>query len=450
MESVPDVMDYAPRSQRMAAGRFRALLSGRSVWALGDQAMLSIGNFLTNILLIRHLSKNNYGNFTLLLGIILLLNNLHWSLVSYPLSVLGAGDDDSALRRRSIRSLGLTLMLFIPFGLILGSVVARVVGLQLVPWVLAALLFWQIQETLRRTLMARLHHHRAMFGDAVSYIGQALVVGLLIFSGKLTVEYAFGIIATTSAIAALIQAIQLKLFIPDSHGSSSSNLITENWSLGRWVLYSNLISLPTVYVTPWILAYFHGVGEVAAYGALSTLLGVTNPILNGMSGLIVPAVAKAKADHGLHAAKIVAAKYALQGAALLLPFYLLLTAFPGVILRLIYGKSSPYLSLTTPLRLFVFIYATFYIWQMFAGLFNGLGKSRWTFYAQLSVAIINSLISLPLAAVVGLLGALYGGIVPMLLQVGLGIYFLRSLSHRKNTLADLNSPIPHGLPEGAS
>jgi O-antigen/teichoic acid export membrane protein len=312
------------------------------------------------------------------------------------------------------------------------------------------MVLWQIQETLRRTLMARLHHHRAIFGDAISYIGQALVVWLVIVSGTMSVPHAFGIIAATSAVAALIQAIQLKLFTPGSHRSSPTHLMSQNWSLGRWVLYSNLISLLTVYATPWILRYRHGAAEVAAYIALSNLLGVTNPILTGMSNLIVPAVAKAKAERGLRAAKNAAASYSLQGAALLLPYYLLLVLVPGLILRLFYGKASPYLPLTTPLRLFVAIYAMYYLSQTLSGLFNGLGESRWTFYAQLSAAITNSMIALPLAAVVGLLGALYGGIVPMLLQVGMGLYFLRLLSRPKNSLADLDSPIPQGLAEGAS
>jgi O-antigen/teichoic acid export membrane protein len=266
----------------------------------------------------------------------------------------------------------------------------------------------------------------------------------------MSVPHAFGIIAATSAVAALIQAIQLKLFTPGSRRSSPTHLMSQNWSLGRWVLYSNLISLLTVYATPWILRYFHGAGQVAEYVALSNLLGVTNPVLAGMSGLIVPAVAKAKAQHGMYAARSAAASYGLQGAALLLPYYLLLVTFPGVILRMFYGRSSQYLPLTTPLRLFVAIYALFYVAQMLAGLFNGLGESRYTFYAQLSAAISNSLIALPLAAAVGLLGALYGGIVPIILQLGLGLYFLRLLSHPKNSLADLHSPLPHGLAEGTS
>ncbi len=252
--------------------------------------------------------------------------------------------------------------------------VACVGGLQLVPWVIAAMVFWQIQETMRRTLMARLDHHRAIFGDAVSYIGQALAVGCVFALGTLSVEHAFGIIACTSAAAAAIQAAQLGLFMPGSRGTSPLQLVRQGWSLGRWVLYSNLISLLTVYATPWILRYRFGAAEVAAYVALSNLLGVTNPILAGMSNLIVPAVAKAKTERGLRAARRAAASYGLQGAALLLPYYFLLVAIPSVILRLFYGKASPYISLTTPLRMFVAIYAMFYVTQMLAGLFNGLGR----------------------------------------------------------------------------
>src|ERR1700722_6202833 len=102
MARVPEVMDYAPGSQPLATGgRFRALFNGRGIWALSDQAMLSIGNFFTNILLIRHLSKDNFGNFAVLFSVILFLNNLHTSMVTYPLSVSSVCEDGAALRRRS-------------------------------------------------------------------------------------------------------------------------------------------------------------------------------------------------------------------------------------------------------------------------------------------------------------------------------------------------------------
>ena len=75
----------APGSPRTVPGKLRALAGGRGIWALGDQATLSLGNFLTNILLIRHLAKDQFGIYAVLFSLLLFLNNLHTSLVTYPL-----------------------------------------------------------------------------------------------------------------------------------------------------------------------------------------------------------------------------------------------------------------------------------------------------------------------------------------------------------------------------
>src|ERR1019366_10787462 len=187
------------------------------------------------------------------------------------------------------------------------------------------------------------------------------------------------------------------------------------------------IGVITVYATPWILMYFHGAGEVATYQALANLLGVSNPVLTSMSGLIVPAVAIASAARVIHAARRAAFGYAAQGAGLLLPYFAALALLPQLALRMFYGANSPYLSYTTPLRLMVAVYTVFYLSQMAAAFLNGLGHSRWTFFAQVGAAISNAAICLPLAAVVGLYGAIWGGIVPMLVQLLIVLYFAHRL-----------------------
>ncbi len=419
-------------------------LLGRGVWALGDQALLSVGNFLTNILLIRHLTRDRFGDFAVLFSVILFLNNLHSSLVIYPLTVCGANCEPADFRRRVLNSLRMTLALAIPFGAILALVGGILGGVNLIPWLLAALIFWQLQETLRRAMMARLEHHRAVAGDSLSYLGQVLAIWILIAQGSLSIEHAFGVIAATSAAAAIVQAVQLKLFRFD-HTRPRRGLeqLAEHWSLGRWVLLSNLVGLITVYATPWLLRYFHGAGDVAAYQALSNLLGVSNPIVMGMAGLIVPAVAKAarmdtspsslspgtpgQGRAGGQRAAGVAVRYALQGLVVLLPYYVLLLLLPQLVMRLFYGSASPYLIYTAPLRLMVGVYALYYVGQMFAGFFNGLGRGELSFYAQSASAVANAAVCLPLAISVGFIGAIWGGIVPMIAQVAVSIYLLRRL-----------------------
>jgi O-antigen/teichoic acid export membrane protein len=446
-EGLQNSDQIARRSPLAALGKLRTLIGGRGIWALGDQAILSLGNFLTNILLIRNLPRNEFGVYAVLFSLLLFLNNLHTSLVTYPLSVISSTGELLKHRKRTARSVGLTLLLGIPFFLIVAGATRSVATFSLLPAVVAAMVFWQIQETLRRAMMARLQHKQAILGDAVSYLGQAAALWYVIHHGTLNPAVAFTAIAITSAIAALIQAIQWKFFFTEEtpapaaqleSGSTAEPLDSilqenflsqafEHWSLGRWVLFSNLISLITVYATPWILMYFHGSGDVAIFQALDNLPRVSNPILSSMAGLIVPAAAIAATQGGALAARRAATGYATQGAIMLFPYFAILALMPHTALRLFYGPDSPYLAYTTPLRLMVAVYSIFYVSQMVSAFLNGLGHGRWTFYAQIGAAIGNATFCLPMAALVGVTGAIVGGVIPMLAQLGIGLYFAKSL-----------------------
>ena len=63
------------------------LLIERASWTLVDQGVVSVGNFLLNVLLARTLSEADYGKFVLFLGAIFILRAIDYSFISYPLSV---------------------------------------------------------------------------------------------------------------------------------------------------------------------------------------------------------------------------------------------------------------------------------------------------------------------------------------------------------------------------
>src|SRR5437588_80841 len=58
--------------------------------AIADQAVISLGNFATAVLLARILAPDDYGIFAMLFGVMLLLNSAHAGLVIYPLSLEAA------------------------------------------------------------------------------------------------------------------------------------------------------------------------------------------------------------------------------------------------------------------------------------------------------------------------------------------------------------------------
>ena len=411
-----------PADQSAPRLGFRTLLHTRGAWGLADQFVVSLGNFLTGLVLVRTLPKEDFGVFFLVFGMLLFLNSLHNSLVTYPLSVRGAASDALDLRHRAGQSILFTLMLALPLSL--GVIV--IVGLEhrqsLIPWALAAMFLWQIQETLRRAIMAHLRHREALFGDAISYLGQAAIVYVLARRGMLTLEAAFIAIASTSLLALLVQAWQLKPAL--SLTRPVRPLVGEHWSLGRWMLLTNAITLLTVQAMPWTLGYFHGKGEVAEFGALAQVMGLTNPVMIGITGLIVPTVAAVSARRGASSARHVALTYGLQGAALLLPYYALVLLAPEFALRLFTDKPE-YAGLGTHLRLFVLAYILTFPAHVVLSLLNGLGRTRSTFVAQCAFSAATLLLSLPLAAAYGLAGAVWSGVLPALAFVATSVVMLR-------------------------
>jgi O-antigen/teichoic acid export membrane protein len=441
--------------------RLVSMANHRVVWALADQAILSGGNFLTSYVLVRALPEAVYGEYALVLTFILFLNNLHTALITYPLSVTAAIGDGADLAMHARRSLRLTLALFAPLGLILAVATGLSARAAVIPWAVAALVLWQLQETVRRSMMARLQNRRAIAGDLLSYLGQAGIVAVLARMGLLTVPVAFAMIAATSGVGFVVQAVQLRLFKTDRGGSAAGSSPGQpsrasesrtggraapvgplgispgarlHWSLGKWVLLTNVVNLLTFYSAPWVLTYFHGKTEFAELSVVAMLLNASNPVLSTIAGLITPAVAKTNAEKGPAAARRTVVPYALMGVMLLLPYYGMLAVFPHWVL-VHFKPDSQYTGLSTPVRLYVGIYLLLYGTQVLSGYLGGIGKTRFPFYAQSTAAIVTAIVTLPLTIRYGLLGAAWGGLAPMVGQLLVCAFFVRRLAvHERKSI----------------
>lgn len=412
-----------PLAVIMIKERLRALVNGEGFWALADQGVVSLGTFITNILVARSLPPAEYGVYALIFGILLFLNNLHASLITYPLSIKGATADKTGLSCLATSSLILTAVLALILSLGVFGATWAVDKLQLAPLVVVALLLWQFQETLRRAFMAHLNHRKALWGDALSYLGQAGMVWILAQKGQISFEVVFGIIALTSGVAVVVQATQLGLKM--AAWVEVWYLAKSFCGIGRWVLLTNLMNIFTIQAFPWALALFHGPEETAVFQALGNILGVSHPVIFSITGLIVPAVARARFKGGMRAAQRVALGYAAQGGVLLLPFYAGLALWPKGALRLFYGSGSPYLEFETVLHLFVLNYTFIYLGYVLGALLNGLEKTWLVFLAQLATAVTCVFLGLPLAASVGVMGALWGLVCSALVRVITSLFFLR-------------------------
>src|SRR5438105_3716105 len=120
-----------------------------SFWALVDQGVVSLGTFLTSLLVARTLPPTDYGAYVLIFGTVIFLNTLQGSIIGFPFSIKGASADQQGLGRLT----GSAMLLTVGSALISGPVVfgaALIVrGAEIAPWAVAALVLWQCQDLLR-------------------------------------------------------------------------------------------------------------------------------------------------------------------------------------------------------------------------------------------------------------------------------------------------------------
>jgi O-antigen/teichoic acid export membrane protein len=417
-----------PAKDLTASADESGLVSARSAlskgfWSLADQGVVSVGNFATNILLARNVASHDYGVFAILFGILLFLNSIHAAFVSYPLSVKGATADLPGLRRLTGQSLLLSGLLSLP---LMGAATIAAIVLKradLAIWLCGAMLFWHLQETIRRAMMAHLRYRDAIWGDAIHFLGQSVVIFVFAERGGLNLHMAFVAMCVAAAAGAAVQGLQLG--IRWAGKQQWWGFVQISWDLGRWMLLSSLVSVVSLQVVPWVLAYFYTLDEAGRLAAITIILGVIHPVLFGIGSLIVPAASRALL-RGPKAAWRVGIKYTLLGAVLVTPYYLLVAAMPVLVLEVFYGVGSPYEDLTLALRMLVVCHAVDFLGTMLGSVLGGMGHSRWFFIANLAGMIATAAIALPLTVWMGINGTLIGAIAAAVARLAWCVIYLRS------------------------
>src|SRR3954447_6217549 len=334
------------------AKRFRH--SGiKAVFALGDQGIVSLGNFGTNLILARTLPLAELGLYGILYELSLFLNSMQAATILFPLNVKGAVAEENFFARLAGRSIILTLLMAPLLGIgLLGTGIALrqpMVGV----WALVALVVFQIQETLRRSLIIQMRYRDAMLGDAVSYLGQATAMYLLSSAKLLTLTSAFQAFAVTSALAAMVQAVQVR----PRHVTVGEAMIfaRRSWGLSRWVLFSNLTGLITGTLFYWNLAYWAGREMLGVALGLMNVVRVANPFILAFNSIITPTIARARGRLGMSGARRMFITYTSIGMAGLVLLFAVPLLFPAAVLRAFYPHNAGnYLPYTAAVQVMLF------------------------------------------------------------------------------------------------
>jgi O-antigen/teichoic acid export membrane protein len=380
------------------------LLIERASWTLVDQCVVSSGNFLLNVLLARTLTKQDYGEFALFLGAIFILRAIDYSFISYPLSVqlCGVNDKDRA------RLLGNTILLAAALSLVL--VVIMGLGTELLEHnillpVCLCYLCWQAQETSRRCLLADFRYREAVAGDGIAYVGQALLIAVLLLwhDDFITLSSAIYVMAATFAAGALVHASKLRYAWPDL--TETRRLAIEYFSIGKWSLVSYQLVLLRIQIFPWMLAAFAGTAATASLQAGLNIANMMNPIIFGIGNTIPQIAAHAHRSGGVLGASRAAYGYVMFGLGPILVICAAAVVMPNLLLQTVYGPSSPYIAVAVGLQLLAVSGVLDYIAEMISKTLLGVQSGRLAFLVNVVGFVAAAVLALVLIGPMGVLGA---------------------------------------------
>lgn len=375
----------------------------KASWTLVDQCVVSGGNFLLNVLLARVLSEQDYGEFALFLGAIFLLRTIDYSFISYPVSLrLCVVNDDE---RASL--LGNTVLLTLALSLVL--VVAMALGTALLeednillPACLCYLC-WQAQETSRRFLFADFRYRDAVAGDGISYVGQVLLIAVLLWSDSITLPSALYVMSATFAAGALVHASKSRFAWPNL--AEVRRLAFDYVSVGKWSLVSYQLVLVRVQLFPWMLAAVAGTAATASFQASLNIASMMNPIIFGIGNAIPQIAAHAHGSSGVLGASRAAYRYVLFGLAPILVICAAGVLMPDLLLRTVYGSSSPYLAVVIGLQLLALAGVLEYIAEMISKTLLGVQSGKLAFLVNVVAAVVALVLALVLVGPMGVFGA---------------------------------------------
>jgi len=325
-----------------------AMLSSRQLgfFSLCDQALVSVTNFATALLIGRVCGKAELGVYTLAWTLLTMASELSGALITRPYTVFGP----QLNRFRRTRYLGSMLVHQLVFSVLFAA--AMTAGAFVGSWrgwlapglfnavmaTAAVIVFVGLRDFVRRVSFAELRIGSALLVDVTACVAQAAGMWLLFRVGQLTSSKTFILLGISSAIAAGVwlrirsKSFRLSppLYVPD---------LRRNWLFSRWVLASGVLSAFARYLYPWMLAAFHGTAVTGSWAACSAIVAVSNPIVLGLSNYVLPQISNVYATSGAEAMRRSVHRASLFFAALLLPVVIILTLSGDRIVMGVYGKS---------------------------------------------------------------------------------------------------------------
>lgn len=320
-------------------------MNRNAVYALLDQAAVSITGFLTGVFIARILGVEAFGAYVLANGTYLFINAFQQALILSPVSVYASGSDTKV--SEYLHSTRLLQAAFSATASIMFAALAYILSktssntaVQSAFLLMSPLAFFLLsQEFSRQVLIARRSLQTLLLVDVTAKLSTLLLLAALtqFASGYQTLTSVFGALILSAALGSALGWWHAKRFM-----SRSTELLphwTRNYQFGKWAVISQLAVMATSQIPIYILALSAGTADTGIYGAAVNLTGIFHVFLNGIANYYLPLGVKQYESGGPLRLRGFTRSLSLKFGFVIVPISLLCLVFAEQIVRLVYDDA---------------------------------------------------------------------------------------------------------------
>jgi O-antigen/teichoic acid export membrane protein len=402
--------------------RIIALLSRREFWALADQAVVSIANFLTGILVARLVGLREFGVFSLAWTSVLFVNSIQSALITAPMVSVGPILETqigpcyyaAVLLQQSVYACVASLV--VERGVVLSAHFWPAWGVRPLALPLAVSVFaYQMQDFMRRYFFATRREKLGFLNDAVSFLPQVLILAVLFRSHGVDSRIALWIMGLTSLagfVLGLLTFGSYKIELGAVRAAASRHWLSSKWLVGSAVVQwtSGNFFLPAAAIV---------LGPAAAGGvrAAQTLGQVLFVLYNSLENYLPNEAARRFQKRGIGALRsylLTSGKAVMSVAAVLC----LTIALSGrFLLTFLYGRQYSGFSGVLAIMMATCFLTSAALPARFG--LRVLENTRPLFAAQVAASVLMVGSIFPLIARFGVVGAAWASFASQLLMLGI-------------------------------
>ena len=262
--------------------------------AVIDQGIVSIGSFMTIILVVRFMTKQDFGYFTLAYTVLTIATGIINALVYEPFSIFAPGKTKNEFAGYWFNSAILTLLLsaLLSVIILIAIVIMDAANMNITAlWTFAGLsvfvFFSFFQDFLRRSFISQKVYLYALYSDIVFCIARILGIFFLHLHHCCNGVNVF-LVLSFSGFLAILTGIFNPILKNKSSKEKLSHTWYKHWYYGKWILGATILYTIKSQLYPFFIAGMLSISESGALIASQQISGFLNPLLMGTQNFLKP------------------------------------------------------------------------------------------------------------------------------------------------------------------